>query len=221
LKQCAGCGKHYDEGHATCPSCWSRGWVRVPEGEASAVLPANSNPCPECGYMAAAGVPRCPHCKARLRPRAMEWLCLLGIVGCPVAFIVILLRIVSERNFWDIVNLVLCGAFAVACWGLLRGRYAAWRRMRALLIGAPALLLALIGIAEILKDYAQASAFAGTLVLLILAGLPLWFVLHSQRVQDYAAVGKPKEVYTPHELFPEKTRLSREQRLGSRLTRNL
>lgn len=202
MKQCAGCGKRYDKAQPNCPSCWSRSWVPAPEGRVPAALPSNPTPCAECGFLAAAGTAKCPHCGSKLRPNALEWLCLLGLLGCPVA--VVMLGLGLRENPWGIADMVLCAALFPACLGLLRGRYRAWLAMRLLLIATPLLLIALIVVTEITKDFVQVQVFAGMLLCRFIGVVLLWVYFHSSSVQDYCTAGKPAELREQTAaLFPE------------------
>ena len=128
------------------------------------------------------------------------------------------------RNYWDILDILLCLVIGYLCWRLLQGEYRAWRLARLLLFASPALLLLQTVILLILHDAASmqlASTVAGTLFLRILGAVPLWFLFNTPAVQDYCAVGKPVEVYETPNVFLEQTRATRVERAGSSITRNL
>lgn len=221
MKQCAGCGKRYDEAQNTCPGCWSRTWVAVPETGGGAALPYNPNPCSECGYLAAAGVPKCPHCRTRLRPRALELLCVLGLIGGPIALIYLLYLIADTRNFWLIAGLPLCIAAVPICLGLLKGEYRALQNMRKLLIGMPVLYI-LLSIATQLLGNAQATRDLATLLLQqVFGGVLLWLFFLLRANQDYCSLGKPRENYQPHAVFGEQINATQAERMSSSITRKL
>lgn len=206
MKQCAGCGKRYAAAQATCPSCYSRSWVFAPDENAPAPLPDNPTPCSECGYMADAGTAKCPHCKARLRPRELEWLCILGLIGGPamIGYIIYNIHNIGLRaSLWSIGDVLLFALMTAICVGLLRGRYQAWRWARILMIAMPASLIVAIVIAEIIKDMAQASTLAGVLLFRFIGVALLWIYFNTPVVQDYCAQGKPVEHETAKALFRE------------------
>ena len=220
MKQCAGCGRRYVDTQPNCPGCWSKTWVAVPE-TGVAELPENPVPCTECGYLASAGTAQCPHCRKALRPRALTWLGLLGLIGSPLAIIYLVYLMATTRNFWHLVLIVICAAIPVVFRGLLRGEYSAFQRMRLLLIGIPSLLV-LACLVALIAHNALAAAMLGSVFLpAAIAALALWFVFHSPAVQDYCALGRPKEQYEAKSVFLEQTHSTKAQRMGSTLTRNL
>lgn len=232
MKQCAGCGKRYDKAQITCPHCWNRTWVAAPEGGGTAALPENAVTCTECGYLAAAGMTKCPNCKKRLRPFVLELFCVLGLVGGPFALIYLSYLIVSTRDFWWIIGLPGCVAAVPLCWRLLRGEYQALSQLRRLLIwlpivylliSLPALLIGIMlgsgGPATVLQ---QGSRDLATLLMLqLFGGVLVWLFFLLRGNQDYCAVGKPKENYQPHAMFGEQLHASKTERVGSSITRNL
>ena len=221
MKQCAGCGKRYDEAQNTCPGCWSRAWVAVPEGGGEAVLPANPNPCPECGYLASAGIPACPYCAVRLRPRALEGICVLGLIGGPLALIYLLYLVVSPRDFWLIAGLPACVVAVPLSWRLLQGEYRALEHLRKLLIGLPILYLLLSILTQLIGNTRATRDLATLLLLQVIGGVLVWLFFLLRANQDYCSVGKPKENYQPHAVFGEQINASKTDRVGSSITRNL
>jgi len=224
MKQCAGCGKRYADAQTHCPSCFARPWLLVPEGQAPAALPEHAMPCTECGLLSAAGTARCPHCGATLRPRLLTLVCWLGIIGGPLGVVYVCYLLLTTQSYGHLLNAVLCVALGYVGWKLLTGAYRAWVLARRLIVLAPVLQLLLILVMLILHDlpYMQFAAVeAGVLFLTIVAAVPLWFLLNSAAVQDYCAVGRPAEVYTPRQAFLEQTGTSRANRIGSAITRHL
>ena len=231
MRQCAGCGRRYEETQTACTSCFSRSWVYATETDEDAPLPANPNPCSTCGYYTAAGVPHCPHCKAQLRPRLLEWLCYLGIAAGPAGFLYLIYVLINPpHNFWALGGLPVCAAVAPVCLGLLRGEYRALRGLWLLIIGTPLWLLVLVIPAEIISrmsrsdDYTAreaVSSLATSLLFAVVGAVLLGIIFRLPRFQDYCALGKPKEFYRTKEVFMEQSHASKAQRSGSNITRNL
>ena len=220
MKLCAGCGKRYTEAQTSCPSCWSRAWVPAPE-TGDAVLPANPNPCPECGYLASAGMPKCPHCHKRLRPRPLELLCLLGLVGSPLAILYFVYHIARSHDYWFIACQLALAAAMPVCRRLLQGEYRTYRQMRLLLIGAAALYLLLSLIGALFGNYRMAAEMASALLFQLFGGVLVWLFLLLRSIQDYCSLGKPKEYYRTQAVFGEQTHTTKAERMGSSITRNL
>jgi len=152
--------------------------------------------------MAEAGMPRCPFCKGRLRPRELELLCVLAIVGMPVAIVYNLMGV--ARDFWSIPDIILAAALLPVAIYLLRGSYRAWQAMLGLFIATPVSLIAMIVIAEVIKDVSQASILTGMLLMRTLGVALLWVYFTTQSVRDFAALGKPEEAREETTaLFPE------------------
>ena len=231
MKQCAGCGKRYDMAQANCPNCWTRPWVKAAEGNARAELPDNPNPCPRCGYLAAAGMKNCPHCRKRLRPLMLDLICVLGLLASPTAIIYGILTLVYERDFirqvpitrdyWIIPDLLWWIPTAIFCWGIMHGQHRALRGMRLVLIGAPVLLVLQIGASELLRLPQVSADLASLLLQRFGGGLVAWLYFATRGVQDYCAVGKPKERYQVKEAFLEESHISRKERVRTPVTRNL
>lgn len=232
MKQCAGCGKRFPETQPNCPSCFSRPWILIPADGSPASLPEHAVPCPECGLMSAPGVARCANCRGKLRPRVLEWLCYLGLLGA-VAGVGFLgwqavagvsfqgTQLVHRRDFWNLVDIPVALAVGYVSWGLLRGQFQALKLARLLVFIAPGILLLEILILCLLRDMLLASAYAGSFVLRLFAAIPLWFLFNSAAVADYCAVGKPAEVNTTQRLFLEQTGVSRTRRTGDAITQHL
>ncbi|MHB0938796.1 MAG: hypothetical protein ACYDCO_04820 [Armatimonadota bacterium] len=221
MKQCAGCGKRYDKAQITCPHCWNRTWVAAPEGGGTAVLPENAVTCTECGYLASAGMAKCPNCKKHLRPRVLEAFCVLGMIGSPLALIYLIYLIVSTHDYWLAAGLPGCVAAVPLCWRLLKGEYRALYQLRRLLIALPVLYL-LLSLLALLIGQVQANQHLATLLLFqLFGGVLIWLFFLLRGNQDYCAVGKPKEHYHPHAVFGEQLNASKTERVGSSITRNL
>jgi len=232
MKQCAGCGKRYDKAQTTCPHCWNRTWVAAPAGGGTAALPENAVTCTECGYLAAAGVPKCPNCHKHLRPRVLEIFCVLGMVGGSLALIYLIYLMVSTRDFWWIAGLPGCVAAVPICWRLLKGEYRALAQLRRLLIRLPIAYLAvsllalligmLLGSGRPAMVLLQGSRDLSALLMLqLFGGVLVWLFFLLRGNQDYCAMGKPKEQYQPQAVFGEQLNASKTERAGSSITRNL
>lgn len=215
-----------------CPHCWNRTWVAAPEGGGMAALPENAVTCAECGYLAEAGVPNCPNCRKHLRPRVLEFFCVLGIVGGPLACVYLVYLMASTRDFWWIAGLPGFAAAAPICWRLLKGEYRALAQLRWLLIRLPIAYLAisllallagmLLGGSRPAMVLLQGSRDLSTLLILqLFGGVLVWLFFLLRGNQDYCAAGKPREQYQPQPVFGEQLNAPKTERTGSGITRNL
>ena len=127
---------------------------------------------------------------------------MLAIVGMPVAIFANLMGI--AQNLWAIADVVLAAALLPVAVGLLRGSYRAWQTIFVLFIATPVSLIAMIVIAEVIKDFQQASILMGMLVLRALGVALLWIYFAMPAVRDFCSRGKPEEAKEQTAaVFPE------------------
>jgi hypothetical protein len=67
----------------------------------------------------------------------------------------------------------------------------------------------------------QTPDLATLLVLRLFTGIVVWLFFMTRSVQDFCAVGKPKERYQSKEVFLEQSHATKRERMSSNITRSL